>query len=137
MDSTSGKEVSEKAENLNEISAKNARISRINRYKDLFTYFGTLDGTKCQFKLDMGFDICLINKKFIENKLEECKNQFISIDRKRLVYPTREQVPINFEISCHIKLGRFSVEMSMLVADILGECILAADFFKKIGGKNF
>ncbi|EFN84026.1 hypothetical protein EAI_09440, partial [Harpegnathos saltator] len=85
----------------------------------------------CLFKLDTGFDVCLVNRELVGNR-----KRSESIDRCRLIYPTGEEVPIRNKVYCQVQLGSFEVKMSMLVVDIEDECLLEADFFEAIGAER-
>jgi len=53
-----------------------------------------------------------------------------------LRYPTREKVVIKEKVFVKVRLGKYIVEIPMLVANINDSCILGVDFLKKIHLEN-
>lgn len=56
-----------------------------------------------------------------------------SLDRVNGVrYPTGEEVPVKFKIIIQVRIGIFSDELPIYVADIVEDCLLGADFLSAV-----
>jgi len=109
---------------IKECFVKNIR----NCVKDTdFCYYGKLDDKDCSFKIDTGSDVSIVNKRM----LDFGKKRIFSGNRG-LRYPTGEKVPIEYEVVVEIRIGKYNVRASMLVAEICDDCILGADFLRTI-----
>lgn len=49
-----------------------------------------------------------------------------------LRYPTGERVPVEFEVEVKVEIGKYSIVIPMLIADINDDCLLGVDFLKII-----
>jgi len=90
-----------------------------------------LNGKVYSFRVDTGFDVSIINNKFIagtERKFDvgDCK----------LRYPTGENVSVEFKINTEVKLGKFFIKIPMFVSEISDDCLLGVDFLRKINLNN-
>jgi len=68
----------------------------------------------------------LIASNKVKYKLNNCS----------LRYPTKEKVVIKEKIFVKVRLGKYIVEISMLVPNINDNCILGVDFLKKVHLEN-
>lgn len=102
------------------------RISKFKR--NLFCYKGFLDWKTCLFKIDTGSDVSVTSEKVIKGPKRrfKVKNCFLK-------YPTGETIPVKYRVNVEIELGKYLLEIPMLVADISDECILGTDFLEKVG----
>ncbi|KAL6262046.1 hypothetical protein P5V15_007138 [Pogonomyrmex californicus] len=55
------------------------------------------------------------------------------IENRKLRYPPRQEVSIDFKTNVKVEIGKFSLEFPMYVTEIENKCILRADFLVKIG----
>jgi len=93
-----------------------------NNLKD-FCFVGQLDNRNCIFKIDTGSDISIINKNLVApNKIKFKLNNY------SLRYPTGEKVVVKDKVFVEVRLGKYGVEIPMLIADIKDNCILGVDF---------
>jgi len=114
--------------NVNQSSFRNNKAE--NNLKE-FCFAGQLDDKNCVFKIDTGSDISIVNKNLIElNKVK------YKLNNCSLKYPTGEKVIIKEKVFVKVRLGRYLVEIPMLVADINDNCILGVDFLRKIHLEN-
>jgi len=102
------------------------RISRPK--KSSFVYKGFLDWKICLFKIDTGSDVSVASERVIKGPKRrfEVKNCFLK-------YPTGETIPVKYRVNVEIELGKYRLEIPMLVANISDECILGSDFLEKLG----
>jgi len=49
-----------------------------------------------------------------------------------LKYPTGETISVKYKVNVEIGLGKYLLEIPMLVADISDDCILGTDFLEKV-----
>ncbi|EFN63452.1 hypothetical protein EAG_10648 [Camponotus floridanus] len=56
--------------------------------------------------------------------------------REMVTYPIGEGAPVKFKVIVQIKVGQFSVELPVFVADISEDCLLGADFLKAVKLEN-
>lgn len=106
----------------------NKKCFNLSRIKEnLFYYKGLIDSNNCNFKIDTGSDISVLNKSLVRvpRRQYEIKESYIK-------YPTGEIVPVQFKVIVRVELGKYSLDVPMLVADISDECILGADFLLMI-----
>jgi len=101
------------------------RISRIK--KNFFCYKGFIDGKTCFFKIDTGSDVSVVSERLIGGSKSRCK-----IENCFLRYPTGETISVKFRVNVEIGLGKYLLEIPMLVADISDNCILGTDFLEKL-----
>lgn len=106
-------------------------VNRIKLNSNLFTYKGKLDDNKCCFKIDTGSDISILNKKLVK-----AGKHIIRIRDGSVRYPSGEIVPIEFKVNVKVFLGKYSVEILMYVMEMNDDCLLGADFLKKVNLKN-
>jgi len=113
--------VSEKP-SIKECFVKNIR----NCVKDTdFCYYRKLDDKGCSFKIDT--NVSIVNKRM----LDFGEKRTFSGNRS-LRYPTGEKVPIECEVVVEVRIGKYNVQVSMLVAEIRDDCILGVDFLRTI-----
>jgi len=93
-----------------------------------FIFRGKINGKHCNFKLDTGSDVTVINPRLID-----ASRKHIPMGNKRLRYPTGERVPVKFRSQVEIELGEYSCKMIVYVAEIGENCILGADFCLQTG----
>src|SRR5580765_8257699 len=115
---------------INAPEKMNNNYFKVNRIfnKNLFIYQGMVDGENCTFKVDMGSDISILNEKLVRGPRRQFK-----INKCSLKYPTEEDVLVNYKVIVRVELGRYSLDVPMLLAKILDDCILGADFLELIG----
>ncbi|KYN50245.1 hypothetical protein ALC62_05961, partial [Cyphomyrmex costatus] len=83
----------------------------------------------CIFKIDTDSDISIINQNFLKfdrQKMEVC-NCYVR-------YPTEEQVLVKYKVK--VRLANYTLEISMLVAEINDDCILGVDFLRFFNLQN-
>src|SRR5580765_5558516 len=85
----------------------------VNRISTDFCYYGTIDNKSCIFKLDTGSDVTILNSKMVS-----LPRQRIPVSNCKLRYPTGEEIEIKFKVNVWISLGKYSMDFSMLVANI-------------------
>ncbi|KMQ82652.1 krab-a domain-containing protein, partial [Lasius niger] len=91
---------------------------------------GKINGKKCSFKVDTGSDVSIVNSKIVDKKNSVLKRNI------NLKYPTGEKVPVKFQTEVRVELGRFSLNMPMIVAEISDQCLLGVDFLKIVNLEN-
>lgn len=103
------------------------KISRISRIKNFFSYKGKLDGELCIFKIDTGSDVSVLSEKLVRGPKEhfEVENCFLK-------YPTGETITVKYKVIVEIELGKYLLDIPVLVANISDDCILGVDFLEKI-----
>jgi len=112
----------------NQFSFRNVKTE--NNLKD-FCFTGELDNKGCIFKIDTGSDVSIVNKNLIPlNKVK------YELNNCNLRYPTGEKVVIKEKVFVKVRLGKYIVDIPMLVANINDNCILGVDFLKKIHLEN-
>jgi len=123
---------------VNSIYTREAPI--VNRFVDLsicrieqdnFYYVGKVNNKKCSFKIDTGSDISVLNKKLVNKSMEK-----IRIRNCNLRYPTGEKVLVEFQVEIKVEIGKHSILIPMFVAKINDDCLLGADFLRRIGLQN-
>jgi len=104
-----------------------------NQFSNLkdFYFTGQLDNKNCIFKIDTGSDISIVNRNLITSNKVKYK-----LNNCSLRYPTGEKVIIKEKVFVKVRLGKYVVEIPMLVANINDNCILGVDFLKKIHLEN-
>jgi len=95
---------------------------------DPFVFRGKFNGKYCDFKLDTGSDVTVINPRLVD-----VSEKHIPIENERLRYPTGEKVPVKFRSRVKVELGKYSCKMIVYVAEIRENCILGADFCLQAG----
>jgi len=106
----------------------NEKYVLVNRVKeDLFCYGWMVDNNNYTFKIDTGSDVSILKRSLVK----EPKRQF-EVNGTYIKYPTGEVVPVQFKVIVKVELGKYSLSVPMLVADISDDCILGADFLKMI-----
>lgn len=85
----------------------------------------------CYFKIDTGSDVSIVNKRFVQGG-----GKLLPVKNHNLRYPTGEMVRIENKILSKIELGKYSVEIPLLIAEISDDCLLGVDFLKKINLEN-
>jgi len=96
-----------------------------------FCFTGQLDNKNCIFKIDTGSDIAIVNRNLVAlNKVK------FELNNCSLRYPTGEKVVVKEKVFMKVRLGKYIVEIPMLVANIYDSCILRIDFLKKIHLEN-
>jgi len=68
--------------------------------------------------------------------LVETGKHIIRIRDGSVRYPSGEIVPIEFKVKVKVFLGKYSVEISMFVMEMSDDCLLGADFLKKVNLEN-
>lgn len=106
-------------------------VNRISHKFKEFYYKRKLNGENCNFKIDTGSDISIINKGILKEKGEE-----ILEEKLILKYPSGEEVPVKFRVKVEVQLGKYSETISMFVMEMKDDCLLGADFLKKIKLEN-
>lgn len=101
------------------------KINKIKR--NLFCYKGLVDNEYCNFKIGTGSDVTILNEKLVKGP----RRQF-EINECFLKYPTGEIVPVHFKVIVRMELGKYSLDVPMLVASISDDCILGTDFLESI-----
>jgi len=104
------------------------KVFRVNKNADPFVFRGKINGKYCDFKLDTGSDVTVINPKLID-----VSGKHIPVKNERLRYPTGEKVPVKFRSQVKVELGKYSCRMLVYVAEIGENCILGADFCLQTG----
>jgi len=94
----------------------------------ILLFFGKINGKYCEFKLDTGSDVTVINPRLVE-----VNEKHIPVENERLRYPTGEKVPVKFRSQAKVELGKYSCKMIVYVAEIRENCILGADFCLQTG----
>ncbi|KAL0130244.1 hypothetical protein PUN28_002082 [Cardiocondyla obscurior] len=91
---------------------------------------GKINGRECNFRVDTGSDITILSSRFFGKG-----NLVLQSLREglRFRYPTGEDVSIRGEAKVSMKVGKFALEMSMFVAEISDDCLLGANFLRKVG----
>jgi len=92
-----------------------------------FCYHGKLNDKYCNFKIDTGSDVSIVNKRMLDFERKGTFNGY-----QNLRYPTGEKVPIECEVVVEVRIGKYNVRVSMFVAEIRDDCILGADFLRGI-----
>ncbi|KAL6265803.1 hypothetical protein P5V15_002620 [Pogonomyrmex californicus] len=115
------------ARKCNTAGEKNFSFRNLSGKSGNFCFQGRLDDQNCVFKIDTGSDVSILNKRLIRSG----RQQFW-VGKRKLRYPTGQEVPIDFKTNVKVELGKFSLEFPMYVAEIEDECILGADFLVKI-----
>jgi len=114
--------------NVNQSSFRNNKTE--NNLKD-FYFAGQLENKDCIFKIDTGSDISIVNRNLIaSNKVK------FELNNCSLRYPTGEKVVVKEKVFVKVRLGKYIVEIPMLIANINDSCILGVDFLKKIYLEN-
>jgi len=67
------------------------KIIRISENADLFIFRGKINDKFCDFKLDAGSDVTVINSRLVD-----VSEKRIPLENERLRYPTGEKVPMKF-----------------------------------------
>jgi len=112
----------------NQFSSRNDKTE--NNLKD-FYFTGQLDNKSCIFKIDTGSDVSIVNRNLIPlNKVK------FELNNCNLRYPTGEKVVVKEKVFVTVRLGKYRVEIPMLIANINNSCILGVDFFKKVHLEN-
>jgi len=112
----------------NQFSSRNNKAK--NNLKD-FYFTGQLDNKNCIFKIDTSSNISIVNRNLIaSNKVK------YELNNCSLRYPTGEKVIVKEKVFVKVRLGKYIVEIPMLVANINDNCILGVDFLKKIHLEN-
>jgi len=101
---------------------------QVNKDVNPFIFRGKINGKHCNFKLDTGSDVTVINPRLVD-----ASRKHIPMGNKRLRYPTGERVPVKFRSQVEIELGEYSCKMIVYVAEIGENCILGADFCLQTG----
>jgi len=97
----------------------------------LFYWKIQLDNKSCIFKIDTGSDVSIVNRNLISlNKVK------FELNNCNLRYPTGEKVVVKEKVFVKVRLGKYIVEIPMLIANINDSCILGVDFLKKIHLEN-
>ncbi|EZA55643.1 hypothetical protein X777_04315 [Ooceraea biroi] len=65
---------------------------------------------------------------FSDDSVSENSFNAIPNNRCRLVYPTRETVPVCSRVVAHVDLGKYSVDLPFYVSHITDDCLLGRDF---------
>jgi len=116
-------------------SDRNVRLWRKTRVSralgagstDTVDYKGNIDGETCLFKIDTGSDVSVVNEKLIRGP----KRCYV-MENCYLKYPTGETIPVKYKVIVEIELGKYSLDIPMLVASISDDCILGAGFLEKV-----
>lgn len=118
---------STRVNNTPENFCKKEFASRVRRNFQDFCFKGKVDGKDCLFRIDTGSDVSLINSKLVrgEKKRNEERNNY-------LCYPTGEKVPILFRVCMKVELGKISEKVSMFAVEMNDDCLLGADFLRKL-----
>lgn len=95
--------------------------------KNSFNCKGLLDGKPYFFKVDTGSDVSIVKESLIT-----CPKQHYAINECYLKYPTGETISVNYKVIVEIELGKYFLEIPMLVANISDDCILGSDFLEMI-----
>lgn len=86
----------------------------------------------CSVKIDTGSDVSVVRGDLI--KMSKCQ---IPIESSCLLkYPTGEKMSVKFRTKVMIKLGKYSVELLVFVADIEEDCLLGIDFLSLVNLEN-
>ncbi|KMQ87894.1 hypothetical protein RF55_12700 [Lasius niger] len=104
-------------------------VRRIKTNVNYFCYKEKVDRKECSFKVDTGSDVFILNRKLVDNEMKKKK---IRTGYLNLRYPTGERVPVEFEVEVKVEIGRYSIVVVMLIADINDNCLLGVDFLKII-----
>lgn len=78
-----------------------------------------IDNYNCTFKIDTDSDVSVLNRSLVR----ESKRQF-EINGTYVKYSTGEVVSIQFKVIVAIELGKYFLDVPMLIADISDNCIL-------------
>ena len=109
------------------IAPYDIQCSRISRIKNNFFYKGNLDGGICKFRIDTGSDVSILNERLIRGPKE-----YLEIKNSSLRYPTGETIQVKYKVNVLIELGKYKVEIPIIVANISDDCILGIDFLEKV-----
>jgi len=104
------------------------KFFQVNKNVDPFVFRGKINGKYCDFKLDTGSDVTVINPRLVD-----VNEKHIPVENERLRYPIREKVPVKFRSHVKVELGKYSCKMIVYVAEIGENCILGADFCLQTG----
>lgn len=112
---------------------KNAPLDYCREFYDSksFLFSGKLNDKNCLFKIDTGSDVSIVSKKLIKKR--EIK---FSASDVNLKYPTGEDVPFEGKVLIKIDIGKYSLSFPVFVAKIGEDCLLGADFLRKINLEN-
>lgn len=77
----------------------------------------------CNFKIDTGSDISIVNSKFVNASKTTFPDK-----NSRLIYLTGKIVPIQYQINMKVQLEKFSIDLSMFNADMKEDCLLDNGF---------
>lgn len=88
-------------------------VNRVGLNSGCFYYKGKLDNSECNFKIDTGSDISILNRKLVREDKRK-----ILFKKGTIRYPSGEEVPIEFKVKVTVVLGKFSKEISMYVLEM-------------------
>lgn len=114
---------------------KNLKVVKFNRVKQdsyCFCYRGRVNDKECVFRIDTGFDVSILNRKFVV--IDERKK--FGQEEFNLRYPTGEMVPIKSKIFVEIRVGQYLREFPVFIAEISDDCILGVDFLRDLKLEN-
>ena len=101
------------------------RIGRIAGNSDKFYFSSKIVKILCNFKIDSGSDVSILNfKLFNSNKKRIPNDSFV------LKYLTGETVPVYFQTFVTVDIGIHHLDLKVFVADYSDDCILGLDFLK-------
>ncbi|KYN29414.1 hypothetical protein ALC57_01147 [Trachymyrmex cornetzi] len=89
-----------------------------------FCFEGEVNNKRCNFRIDTGSDISILNDDLVGS--DDFK---VKINNCNLKYPTGEKVAIDYKMHTTVRLGNYLIEIPMLVAKINDDCILVEESF--------
>lgn len=77
--------------------------------------------------MDTGPDVSVVSERMIgrPKRCYEIENYFLK-------YSTGEIIPVKYKVNVEIGLGKYLLEIPMLVVDISNDCILGTDFLERV-----
>jgi len=104
------------------------KIICVSKNVDLSIFCGKINNKFCDFKLDTGSDVTVMNPRLVD-----VSEKHIPLENKRLRYPTGKKVPMKFRSRIKVELRKYSCRMVVYMAEIGKNCILEADFCLQTG----